>query len=123
MIFVFGGSYNGKLNYVHKTYHPRNVVDGRVLQIKDINKYDCIYNVDLLIRKLIKSKGLEDFKDEYLKLLQNKIIIGNEIGQGIVPVDPFEREWRDEVGFFYQSLSKNARTVIRVWNGIPVTLR
>jgi len=28
-------------------------------------------------------------------MLEGKIVIGNEIGCGIVPVDGFERQWRN----------------------------
>ena len=40
-----------------------------------------------------------------------------------MPIDPFLRRWRDEVGFAYQWLSEEANEVIRVWNGIPIILK
>jgi adenosylcobinamide kinase/adenosylcobinamide-phosphate guanylyltransferase len=123
MIFVFGGSYNGKLDYVMKTYHPKSIVDGNVVKIDELKEYECIYNFECLIKRLIKCNELDEFKKVHRLILKNKIVIGNEIGSGIVPIDAFERKWRDEVGFFYQSLSTYSRSVIRVWNGLPVVLK
>jgi len=55
-------------------------------------------------------------------MLEGKIVIGNEIGCGIVPVDGFERQWRDETGWVYQYLGRRSSGVYRVWAGIGTKL-
>ena len=46
------------------------------------------------------------------------IIISDEVGNGIVPADPFEREYRDTTGRILIEVAKRADTVVRVICGI-----
>lgn len=46
-----------------------------------------------------------------------------EVGSGVVPLDRFEREWREEVGRTAAELAQAAELVIRVVCGIPVALK
>jgi adenosyl cobinamide kinase/adenosyl cobinamide phosphate guanylyltransferase len=64
-----------------------------------------------------------DFFAGNFSRLNGKILIGDEIGSGVVPVDPFERLWRDETGFLYQFLAAKADLVDRVWAGIPCRIK
>ena len=46
------------------------------------------------------------------------------IGGGIVPLDPFERRWREETGRALGILCADARTrLVRVWYGLPEVLK
>ena len=46
-----------------------------------------------------------------------------EVGNGIVPLDPGERAWREQVGRTLNILSERADRVVRMVCGIPVTLK
>lgn len=56
-------------------------------------------------------------------LLQKRVIICNEIGCGIVPMDEAERAWRDRVGRVCALLAKRAEKVVRLCCGIPVIIK
>ena len=45
-------------------------------------------------------------------------MISDEIGNGIVPMDAFEREYREQTGRILIELAKEAEEVIRVICGI-----
>ena len=48
----------------------------------------------------------------------------DEIGGGIVPLDPFERRWREETGRALGILAADRHVrVVRVWYGIPEVLK
>ena len=49
--------------------------------------------------------------------------MGDEIGSGIVPLEPSDREWRDETGRVYTLLARQADTVERVWAGCVQRLK
>ena len=51
-------------------------------------------------------------------LLKKEVVICNEIGCGIVPVVPEEREKREQVGRLLISLAGKAESVYRVYCGI-----
>lgn len=60
----------------------------------------------------------EDEIESYLDDNENCIIICDEIGNGIVPIEPFEREYRERVGRILVQLAKRAEGVERVICGI-----
>lgn len=125
MIFIFGGKYQGKTAYALARY-------GETLKICDLAKEpvakmyraDIIKNIQEGVRKLLREElsPLAYFK-ENLSSLRDKILIGTEIGCGIVPLKEEERIWRDETGRLYQLLAKEAQKVERVWAGIPIKIK
>ena len=120
MIFIFGGRCQGKLQFAKQKFGENlSVCCLKENKIESIASFDIITNIEETVKMLLKEgqKPSEFFKKN-IDVFENKIIIGNEIGCGIVPVDEFEREWRDETGWVYQLLSKNSKEVYRVWCGI-----
>lgn len=59
----------------------------------------------------------EKIKD-FLKQSPDSIIISDEIGNGIVPIDEFEREYRERTGRLLVMLAGHADEVVRVICGI-----
>ena len=52
------------------------------------------------------------------------VLTCDETGSGIVPLDPFERRWREETGRALGILCADARTrLVRVWYGLPEVLK
>ena len=65
-----------------------------------------------------------DFTAVIWAIIKNfKVIICDEIGAGVVPLDKFERRWRDETGLLYQALVREADRVDRVWAGLALRLK
>ena len=54
----------------------------------------------------------------YLKEHPDCVIISDEVGNGIVPVDPFEREYRERLGRMLIEIASRAERVERVICGI-----
>ena len=48
----------------------------------------------------------------------DRVLVTNEIGYGIVPLDPFEREYREETGRICCLLAAEAKEVWRVSCGL-----
>ena len=125
MHLIIGGKYMGKQAYAKALYgedvsmcdlareEPESMFEARVAA-----------NLQDGARSLLK-RGMRplDFFEANISHMDDKILIGDEIGSGIVPVDPFERLWRDETGFLYQFLAARADLVDRVWAGIPSRLK
>ncbi len=51
------------------------------------------------------------------------IFVSNEVGMGIVPVDPLGRRFRDLSGMANQKIAEVAHTVIFIVSGIPIFLK
>ena len=56
-------------------------------------------------------------------LAGHAVIISDEVGCGVVPVDRFEREWRETVGRICCMLAKDAEQVVRLFCGVPMVLK
>lgn len=125
MHLVIGGRSQGKLNYA-KTEAGGDVpaVDFISADFDKIGDAVIVYNLHLGVKKMLE-EGLDPVESfiKALPSLKGKILIGDEIGSGIVPADPFERSWRDETGRVYVVLSENASRVDRVWAGCIQNLK
>ena len=53
----------------------------------------------------------------------NRVVIADEIGCGLVPIDPFERAWREETGRILCALAREAEAVVRVHCGFPQAIK
>ena len=125
MHFIMGGKYMGKLAYAKALYgEDVQVCDLTVEEPEAIFAARVAANLQDGVRSLLKRGDRPlDFFEANLSRINDKILIGDEIGSGIVPADPFERLWRDETGFLYQFLATKARLVERVWAGIPCRIK
>lgn len=78
----------------------------------------------LLTRTLLQS-GIEpqDYARRLLAENPDAVVICDEIGLGIVPLDPFERRWREETGRALGILAEAAQRVTRVYFGIGQVIK
>ena len=89
---------------------------------EDFN-FNAAFNIHLAVRNLLE-RGQDALSLFNLNLIKNfKVIICDEIGAGVVPLDKFERRWRDETGLLYQALVREADRVDRVWAGLALRLK
>jgi adenosylcobinamide kinase/adenosylcobinamide-phosphate guanylyltransferase len=50
-------------------------------------------------------------------------LVGNEVGQGIVPVNPLARRFVDEAGWLHQDLAQFCERVVWIVAGLPLLLK
>jgi len=127
MRFILGGRCQGKTEYAVSLCRG----NAKILDLAEKGaclakaaEYDIIKNLHEWVRRMLEQgKAPSLILEENLGMLRNRIVIGDEIGSGIVPIDPFERLWRDETGRVYQLLTRNADVVDRVFAGIGITIK
>ena len=61
--------------------------------------------------------------EAYLRRRPDAVILCDEVGCGVVPMDRADREWRERVGRTCCYLAERAERVIRVYCGIPMVLK
>lgn len=122
MILVIGGYAQGKLAYVQSVYGIRReeVWDADLPQWKEQTEATVVINHlhDWIKKELAVGNSPERKIAEFNELAPNCIIISDEVGNGIVPVEPFEREYRERTGRILVELAKRAEGVVRVVCGI-----
>ncbi len=123
-MLVLGGAFNGKLKYVKDKY---SLKDEEIYYCKsdEINlEKKVISGFHIFIREmLINNKDAIKYIEENKELLKEKILIADDINSGIVPIDKFDRKWRDVNGKALQILSKENTKVIRVFLGLEMVLK
>ena len=124
MILIFGGAYNGKLEFIKERY---NISNEDIFFCRNANlEYDkkVICGVHIFTKACITNniKPLEYLKNN-INLLNDKIILCDEINSGIVPMEKIDRDWREETGRVIQFLSKNSSEVYRIFFGIEEKLK
>ncbi len=123
MKLVIGGYSQGKLGFVLEKYKDDDyiILDGRLPDDKQLhNEKNVIINhFHIWVKEQIRKKGNpEEEIAAFLEKNEKVIIISDEIGNGIVPIDAFEREYRERTGRILVKLASAADEVVRVICGI-----
>lgn len=126
MDFIIGGCFQGKREYVKEKYGftESDFIDAKDIKNNDMQGKRCLVGFHRFIRTLLL-EGADIEKNVTLLLEKNDIhvIISDEIGYGIVPIDDFEREYRELVGRQCCILAQKAERVVRVVSGIGAAIK
>lgn len=128
MILIFGGAYNGKLKFAKEKF---NIKENEVFTINDeLNSVDIDYSKNVIngfhkfIYKLsLKNIDATEYMMENKEYFKDKIIICDDISQGIVPLKKEDRIWRENTGKCLQYISENSKIVYRVFCGIATVIK
>ena len=122
MILVFGGAYQGKLDYAlerfeltHDDVYRCSDDDSGVPRGKKI-----ICGLERWILALVKEGAdVEDAVRRFASENQSAVVTCADISCGVVPEDAALRKWREDVGRTLTKLARDSDEVIRVFCGIP----
>ena len=107
MIFITGPMFSGKREAAR-----------RLLHCDDAELADrCAFEVQALAAECGDLEALAD------ELSRFEAVTASEVGGGVVPLDPNEREARERAGRLACLLAARADTVVRVFCGIPRVLK
>lgn len=110
MILIVGGKGQGKLSYVlEKTSLTREQVAEALPTDKPI-----LYGLQSLTRSHPDLTAWD---------IPDCIVICDEIGCGVVPMNREERDWRERTGRLCCELAKRAERVERIFCGLPMVLK
>ena len=130
MILIFGGAYQGKLEYALKRFG-----------LSEDNVYRCvytdttapggklIYELDKWILALVKAEAnaagtdTADAIRRFIAANADAIVICNDVTCGVVPEDPILRRWREAAGRAMAELARVSDEVVRVFCGIATILK
>lgn len=122
MNLIIGGYAQGKLDYAVQKYKIKadHIHDGNLPDTMGEKGGNLVINhLHTWIReRLLNGK---DPLEEILGFLDKNpgcILISDEVGNGIVPMEDFEREYRERVGRILVELAKRADKVERVICGL-----
>lgn len=126
MKLIIGGACQGKTAYLTDQFgiSKEYILDGGKMAEMGLNrrKMAAVNHLHLYIRKCLeKGNTQQEIQTEILSWLEevpDLILVSDEIGYGIVPMDAFEREYREAAGRICCMLAQKADMVIRVCCGL-----
>lgn len=124
MILITGGAFQGKKEFALTLVKDGCIVEGDQLNEETIRGADIAADFHLYIRRLLQEG--RNAREEAAALLKGQdrlILTVDELGCGIVPIDAFERNYRETTGRISCELAKQAEAVYRVQCGIGVRIK
>ncbi|NVN13195.1 bifunctional adenosylcobinamide kinase/adenosylcobinamide-phosphate guanylyltransferase [Nguyenibacter vanlangensis] len=80
-----------------------------------------------LTNLLLEDRDIPAATDALLRALRRRpaptVLVGNEVGLGIVPETPLGRRFRDEAGWLHQAIARQAGRVVLMVAGLPLTVK
>ena len=103
------------------------VADGSTCTQEEILQCNILDHLHLYIRRLLEQsipeKEIAGQIDCLCKNNPYMCIVCNELGNGVVPMEAFDRRYRETVGRICCNIAKQAEEVIRIVCGIPIVLK
>lgn len=141
-ILIIGGCSQGKTEFATKYFSEyvgviesifdkadvENISDNSKKYIFDID-YEKLHNgiflddFHLIMKNMLENDiDYQQFVTEFTKL-DDWLVISNEIGSGIVPIDKNDRLWREQTGRMLTQIASQADEVYRIFCGIPQRIK
>ncbi|MCR4903791.1 MAG: bifunctional adenosylcobinamide kinase/adenosylcobinamide-phosphate guanylyltransferase [Butyrivibrio sp.] len=105
MVLIIGGSHQGKTEYAKDNFKDFRILDDLHLYIKK-----------RLSEGIEESEILSEIKDTVRE--GSWVIIADELGNGVVPMEPFDRKYREVTGRILIEIAANSNEVYRVVCGL-----
>lgn len=121
---VIGGAFQGKTAYVKRKNPNLTWCDGETCDLDAVWKADGILHFERWIRRWMEAgRAVSRLAERLIEENPNRVIVSTEIGYGLVPVDSFDREYREAVGRICTKLGKEAVQIERIVCGIPTIIK
>ena len=122
MIMITGGAFQGKRSFAVQRFgiDISEILDGGSCGLSEIPEARCVANYEQTVKRLI-SAGID--VTAFTEKLGCGIVIMNETGCGIIPLEKSEREWREMTGRAGCIIAERSETVYRVCCGIPTVIK
>src|SRR5699024_2385749 len=119
MKIITGGAFQGKRSFAKRLYPDVEWTDGGRCALDEIRTCRALFHFHEFVKRWLRQgRGWEDLAALILEENRGLILICDEIGCGLVPVDAFEREYRESTGRIMNALAEQAERVDRVVCGI-----
>lgn len=120
MELYIGGFAQGKLQYVLRKKGKVNIVQeaGKIKEYP-IKQKILFYQFHEWFRKEIEmGRNPEKEMDAIFSEYKNLLIISDEVGNGIIPIEAMEREYRERLGRYLCRIAAHSERVERILCGI-----
>lgn len=105
------------------------VAQGETISLQTPPQQPILNHLHLWVRRMVQEDPehadlrMQTLLEEYIRLYPQAVILCDEIGCGVVPMQPQERQWRELTGRLCCQLAQRAQRVCRIFCGLPHLLK
>lgn len=103
-VLIIGGAHQGKAAFARSRFP----------------ELPPVFALHRMVRETLEAGGNPQ---SLLPQLLGRVVTCDEIGCGVIPVEPMEERWREETGRLCCALAEQADAVYRIWAGIPQQIK
>lgn len=113
MLLIVGGQGSGKRSFAKTLGYSDSDMADAVLDDRPV-----IFHLEQIVFRS------PDSQDDILQALEGKdVVICNEVGSGVMPVEHWERAGREATGRLCILLAQRADCVVRMVSGLPMVIK
>lgn len=124
MKMIIGGAFQGKKELAEAEYPDITWVRGEEADLEMLLRADGVLGFHEFIRKELKEgREVGDLAGKLIRNNPEIILVSDEVGYGVVPIDAFDRRYREAVGRVCTELAFFSEKVTRVVCGIGTVIK
>lgn len=124
MEMIIGGAFQGKEAWVKKNYPGICWKNGSEISREELFQAEGVLGFHEFIRSEMKAgRDTEELAGELIRRNPGIFLVSDEIGYGVVPIDAFDRAYRERVGRICTELASFSKKVVRLVCGIGTVIK
>ena len=124
MEMIIGGAFQGKTAYAKESNPGINWMNGADLGKEELMKAQGVFDFQEYIKKELKAdRDVSGLAEELWEKNPDVVLVSQEVGYGVVPMDAFDRKYREAVGRVGTRLAAKSTKVTRVVCGIGTVIK
>lgn len=124
MELIIGGAFQGKSEYAKKHFPKINWVNGKEIDEEQLLNARGILGFHEYIKNEMKQgHDVSTLAKKIIEQNPQAVLVSDEVGYGVVPVDAFERAYREAVGRICTELAAYSSRVTRVICGTGMVIK
>jgi len=126
MNLLVGGAFQGKREAAMELSNLKEneLIDGALCTFESVYTARGIDHFHEYIKRMLKEDRMTDgFIQELYKKNPDVVLISTELGYGVVPIEAFDRMYRERTGRLLCEAAKLSQAVYRVVAGLPVCIK
>lgn len=124
MEMMIGGAFQGKSSLAEKTYPQILWVRGGDISEEELFEAEGVLEFHEFIKKELKEgRETNSLAKRLIQKNPKVILVSDEVGYGVVPIDAFDRAYREAVGRVCTELASFSKKVTRVVCGIGTVIK
>lgn len=124
MEMIIGGAFQGKSAYAREKHPEISWKNGADLGKDELMTAEGVLDFQEYIKKELKAdQDVTGLAEELWEKNPDLVLVSQEVGYGVVPMDAFDRKYRETVGRVCTELAAKSKKVTRVVCGIGTVIK